>query len=69
MPAAFEASPHPRKGKFEKLLGYLKEAGEPRPGAEAAEAATAAGAPGVAAARGDAVRPPRSRPASPFSGR
>lgn len=69
VPAAFEASPHPRKGKFETLLGYLKEAGEPRPGAEAAEAATAAGAPGVAAARGDAVCPPRSRPASPFSGR
>lgn len=68
VPAAFEASPHPRKGKFEKLLGYLKEAGEPRPAAEAAEAAKAAGAPGVAAPRGDAACPPSSRPDTPFSG-
>lgn len=29
-PAASEARPHPRKGKFEKLLGHPKEAGEPR---------------------------------------
>lgn len=62
-----EARPGPRKGKFEKLV-YLQEAGEPRPGAAAAEDARALGTPGAPAALGDAGCLPRARPATSVHG-